>query len=159
MKSKRNKKNDMKKKPTYEELQEELLKLKQNESEFKSTLENLPVGVIVHAADTSIILSNKEAHNILGLTKEQMQGKKAIDPAWKFIHEDKSVMKVEEYPVSKVLSTKKPLNDYIAGVTKPDKDYVTWVNVKASPEFDAKGNIVPQIGPDAAKAFSEPPRD
>ena len=128
-------------KPTYKELQSELIKLKQNKSEYKSTIENLPVGVVVHAADTSIILSNQKAHEILGLTKEQMEGKTAIDPTWKFIHEDKSVMKVENYPVSKVISTKKPLNDYIIGIIKPDNDNVTWVNIKAMPIFNAKKDI------------------
>ena len=102
----------MKSKPTYAELQTELLKLKQKESDFKSTIENLPVGVVVHAPDTSIIISNQKAHEILGLTNEQMQGKKAIDPAWKFIHEDKRIMKVEDYPVNLVVSTNKPLNDF-----------------------------------------------
>ena len=131
----------MKTKSPIEELQNEFLKLKESESVFKSTLENLPMAVVIHAADASIIFSNHEAQNILGLTKEQMQGKTAKDTAWKFTHEDGKTMNVEDYPVSKVISTKEPLKGYIIGIIQPNRSYITWVNVEASPVFNEKGDI------------------
>ena len=109
--------------------------LRESEKEYRSTLNDLPVGVVVHAGDTGILLCNPEAMNILGLTYEQMSGEKVIDPAWNFVHADSTMMKVEDYPVSKVFSTKKPLHDYIAGINRPDRDYVTWVIVNAIPVF------------------------
>ncbi len=109
--------------------------LQTSEKEYRSTLNDLLVGVVVHAKDTSILLSNPEAANILGLTNEQMSGKKAIDPSWNFIHEDSTIMKVEDYPVSKIFSEEKPLHDYVLGINSPDKDYVTWVIVNAIPVF------------------------
>ena len=105
------------------------------------TLNDLPVGVVVHAGDTSIILSNPEAANILGLTHEQMSGKKSIDPEWRFVHEDSTVMKVEDYPVSKVVSTRKPLHDYVLGINRPDRNHVTWVIVNATPVFSADSEL------------------
>ena len=107
--------------------------LRESEKEYRSTLNDLLVGVVVHAGDSSILLCNPEAMNILGLTYEQMSGKKVIDPAWNFVHGDSTIMKVEDYPVSKVFSTKKPLHDYIVGVNRPDRDYLTWVIVNAIP--------------------------
>ncbi len=112
-----------------------------SEEEYKSTLNNLPVGVVVHAADTSILLNNQEAENILGLTYDQMSGKTAIDPSWDFIHEDSNIIKVEDYPVSKVLSTKMPLFDYIMGINRPDRDHVTWVIVNAIPVFSKENEL------------------
>ncbi len=109
--------------------------LKKSEAEYKSTVNNLRSGVVVHAADTTILLSNPAAHSILGLTEEQMAGKKAIDPAWNFVYEDLTPIKVEEYPVSKVIAAKKPLWNYITGIIKPDLNDVTWVNVNAIPVF------------------------
>jgi len=109
--------------------------LRESEKEYRSTLNNLLIGVVVHASDTSILLSNPEATNILGLTYEQMSGKKTIDPAWNFVHEDSTTMKVEDYPASKVFSTKKPLHDYVVGINRPDRNYVTWVIVNAIPVF------------------------
>ena len=109
--------------------------LRESAKEYRSTLNDLLVGVVVHGSDTGILLSNPEAMNILGLTYEQMSGKKAIDPAWNFLHEDSTVMEVEDYPVSRVFSTKKTIHNYILGINRPDRDYVTWVIVNAIPVF------------------------
>ncbi len=115
--------------------------LRASEYEYRLTLNDLRIGVVVHAGDTSILLSNPEATNILGLTFEQMSGKKAIDPAWNFVHEDLSIMKVGDYPVNKVLSTKKPLHDYVLGIIRRDRDYITWVIVNASPVFSVDDEL------------------
>ena len=78
----------MNEKPTYDELEKRIKKLEQaeveqkrteeelrtSEEDYRSTLNNLRVGVVIHASDTSIQLSNPEAENILGLTREQMSG-------------------------------------------------------------------------------------
>ena len=104
-------------------------------------MNNLLVGVVVHGSDTNILLSNPEAADILGLTNEQMSGKKTVDPAWNFVHEDSTIMKVEDYPASKVFSTKKPLYDYVIGISRPDRDYVTWVIVNAIPVFSDNNEL------------------
>jgi two-component system cell cycle sensor histidine kinase/response regulator CckA len=115
--------------------------LRKSEKEYKSTLNNLFIGVVVHADDTSIIFCNPEAENILGLTYDQMSGKKTIDPAWNFVHEDLSIMKVEDYPVGRVFSTKKMLTNYTIGIIRSDRDYVTWVIVNAIPVFSTNKEL------------------
>ncbi|MCP3890507.1 MAG: PAS domain S-box protein, partial [Desulfobulbaceae bacterium] len=65
--------------------------VRESEKEYRSILNNLLIGVVVHASDTSIMFNNREAENILGLTYEQMSGKKAIDPAWNFMREDSTI--------------------------------------------------------------------
>lgn len=115
--------------------------LLESEKEYGITLDDLLVGVVVHASDTSILKSNSEATNILGLTQEQMLGKKSIDPAWHFVHKDSTVMKAEDYPVSRVLSTKAPIHGYVAGINRPDRDYITWVIVNASPVFSKENEL------------------
>ena len=70
-----------------------------------------------------------------------MSGKKAIDPAWDFVHEDSTVMKLGDYPVSKVFSTKKPIHNYVMGINRPDRDYVTWVILNAIPAFSNDGDL------------------
>ncbi|MDW7694566.1 PAS domain-containing sensor histidine kinase [Flammeovirgaceae bacterium SG7u.111] len=131
----------METKLTYEKLQAEVIRLKQEDDFFKSIFDSLLVGLVVHAADTSILLSNPKAHEILGLTKEQMQGKTAIDPIWKFVDMDKKNIVVEDYPVSKVIASKKVLKDCILGIVKPNVENITWVDVKALPKFDTEGNV------------------
>ena len=117
----------------------EAIKLKEkaviSRREYQSTFDHLLVGVVVHDPDTHIIFSNHEASNILGLTTRQMLGKDAIDPVWMFVYEDMSPMKIEDYPVNKVVKTKKPLTNYVAGIIRKDRDYVTWANINAMPIF------------------------
>ncbi len=103
---------------------------------FQSLLEHLQAGVVVHDSDTSILLANKEASRLLGLSIEQMQGKKAIDPAWCFLREDGTPLPLDEYPVERAIRTKEAYENYIFGIYRPDTADRVWVLVNAIPEFD-----------------------
>lgn len=118
--------------------EEELL---ESNEKYLNLMDSLGTGVILHAPDTSIILSNPKASEILGITHEQMQGKKAIDPQWKFVRNDGTDMPLEEYPVNKALSLMKSFSEYFIGIKHPDRKYITWVNVNASLVFDENKNI------------------
>ena len=61
---------------------------RKSEEIYRNLLNNLDAGVVVHAPDTSIMISNQSACRIMGLSEDQMIGKEAIDPQWKFLHED-----------------------------------------------------------------------
>ena len=121
------------------QLENEINKAKEkaeiSEREYQSTIDNLLVGVVVHDPNTHILFSNQEASNILGITARQMLGKDAIDPVWMFVYEDMSPMRIEDYPVNKVVATKKPLTNYVVGIIRKDREYVTWANVNAMPIF------------------------
>jgi PAS domain S-box-containing protein len=110
--------------------------LRESEERFRSTVNGLQVGVVVHYADTSILLSNPAARDILGLSEEQLLGKKAAAPAWCFVKEDLSVMDVSEYPVNQVISSKEPLSALTLGIRRPNQDDITWVLCSAVPLFN-----------------------
>lgn len=116
-------------------------KVAESAKEYRSTVDGLLVGVIVHDVNGNLLLSNPEASRILGLTVDQMAGKKLIDPEWKFVSEDLSTLKVEDYPASKVISTNKPLINYVLGIARPEREYITWVNVNAMPISSADGKL------------------
>jgi PAS domain S-box-containing protein len=116
-------------------------KLRESEEILRSTLEDLLVGVIVHAADSSILLSNPQAQRILGLSHDQMQGKMTTDPVWKFFREDQTEMKIEDYPVSQVIKTKRKIENQEFGIQKPDSTEITWVNFSAIPVFTEENNL------------------
>lgn len=126
-------------------INDKFLNLKEREETFKSALEKSPMALVIHSADGGIILSNQEAHNILGLSKDQMLGKTPIDETWNFIYEDGSKMMIEDYPVMKVIATKKKLQHYILGIIQPYRNYITWVRVNALPEFDQENGELLRI--------------
>ncbi len=116
-------------------------RLQKSEENYKATLDNMLIGVVVHAADTSIILSNPRASEILGLTAAQMAGKKAINQSWNFVNPDGTTMPPEKYPVNQVIKNLNPIENLILGVQHPDKDCLNWIKVNATPIFDEKNDL------------------
>ena len=96
---------------------------------------------MVHASDTRILLTNYRAQELLGLTEDQMLGKKDIDPAWNFLRDDRTQLPVREYPVNAVISTGKPLKNFVSGVNNPNWKDIVWVIVNAFPEYDENHNL------------------
>lgn len=112
--------------------------LVRSEARYRSLIENIQVGVIVHAADTRIQMCNPMAQQLLGLTEDQILGKSAVDPAWHLVHEDGSLMKPEEFPVSRAIASGKALRNIIAGARKGDAT-IGWFLVSADPMIDDSG--------------------
>lgn len=136
----------MPKRLTYEELEQRVRELEasqtlRGQSLVSELIESIQAGVVVHGRDGTVIKSNTTAQIMLGLTHEQMLGKELIDPAWTFLREDGSPMPVEEYPVSRVLKTKKPIYNLVAGIQRRNKAEPIWVLDTAIPKFDENGHL------------------
>jgi PAS domain S-box-containing protein len=103
--------------------------------------ENFTTGIVVHGSNTEVLFANQPALNILGLTMEQMEGKLATDPRWRFIREDGTLLPFEEFPVNQVQFTNKAIKNLIIGVLRPDLDNPNWVICNAHPEFEQDKKI------------------
>jgi len=112
-----------------------------SDKRYRALLNQLEAGVVVHAPDTSIISSNPRASEILGLSVEQMEGKLAIHPDWQFFAESKTALPIAEYPVNKIIATKKPIVDFVIGIYHPHTNEFVWVLVNGFPMLDSKGEI------------------
>lgn len=115
--------------------------LKESEERYRGLLNNLDVGVIVYAPDTSIILSNPKASELIGLSTNQMKGKIAINPVWKFINENYKSLAIENYPINQIISKKKPIKNFIMGIKRPDNTRTIWLLLNGFPIFDYHGEI------------------
>jgi len=115
--------------------------LHKSEERYRNLLTHLETGIVVHAPDTSIIMNNLRASELLGLSEDQLSGKLAIDPSWKFVNEKNVTLLPEEYPVNLILSTKKPFRNNILGVVKPGINNIVWLTVNGLPFFDREGEI------------------
>jgi PAS domain S-box-containing protein len=110
--------------------------LRASEEQQRSLFDHLDAGIVVHTPDTSIVQSNVRASVLLGLTPDQMRGKVAIDPRWRFVRDDGSPMPLPEYPVNHVVASGSPVVGQIIGVDRPAGGGRAWVLVNAYPEYD-----------------------
>lgn len=119
--------------------------LRDSEEKYRTLVEKIQAAVIVHDADTQILVSNPLAQEILGLTANQLHGKTAIDPAWHFHHEDGRLLTPEEYPVNQVLVSGKALKNCVLSVYRPGRQDKVWVLINADPVFGKNGAIIQVI--------------
>jgi two-component system, chemotaxis family, CheB/CheR fusion protein len=115
--------------------------IEEGEKNYRELLTLLEVGVVVHAADTSIIMNNPKAEELLGLNERQMKGIIAADSKWRFLDENNKPLKLEEYPVNKILKDGKPIKNYTMGIKRPTTNDTIRVSVNGSPIFDDNGKL------------------
>jgi len=110
------------------------------EEKFKTLFETMEIGVVYQNTNGEIILANPAAEKILGLSLEQMLGKKSVDPSWRAIHEDGTPFFGEEHPSMVALKTGKIVRDVIMGLFNPSKNDYTWINICAVPLINTTTN-------------------
>ncbi len=115
--------------------------IRESEKKHRLLIENLHAGVLVCDPDTNIKLCNKVAARIMGLSPDEITGRKSVDPAWNLLAEDGSPMPLEQYPINRILSTGQPLSDVVMGYNQPGKDRTTWVLANAYPAFDERNQL------------------
>jgi PAS domain S-box-containing protein len=109
---------------------------------YRHLLHNLHAGVVVHAADSSIIFSNQKAADLLGLSADQMKGLDAYDSQWRFVDANGDVIQYHQYPVSRVISSGSYVQNEVFGIERMDKNERVWVQVNAFPEYDANNTLL-----------------
>jgi PAS domain S-box-containing protein len=115
--------------------------LRKSEERYRSLLTNLDAGIVVHAPDTSILMNNRRASELLGLSNDQMKGRMSFDPGWKFVNENQDPLPIEEYPVNQVAATREPFENEILGVIRPPDNDLAWLTVNGFPVLDTQGKL------------------
>ncbi len=124
-----------------DQVRERTASLQKSEERYRSLVQKVPTAIVLHDGQGQIVESNALARKLLGLSADQLLGKELFDPQWRFLREDGSAMPVAEYPVSKVLSTRQSLRDYVVGIHRATREPSAWLLVNADPELDDCGTI------------------
>ncbi|UYP45762.1 Sensor histidine kinase RcsC [Candidatus Lokiarchaeum ossiferum] len=106
-----------------------------NKEKFEYLFKNMSTGVVYHAANGKIVSANRSAARILGLTMDQLLGKTTMDPRWKMIHEDGTLVDGTMHPSMIALKTGKKIGPVVRGVFHPEKDTYLWLQISATPLF------------------------
>ncbi|MBF0202766.1 MAG: PAS domain S-box protein [Desulfamplus sp.] len=123
------------------QLPNDINSLQKSEILYRGLLTNLGAGIVVHAPDTSFVMCNSKASELLGLNEEQMKGKLAIDPQWKFLNQNNMPLPIEEYPVNQIARNRQVIKDFVLGINKSLTSDVVWVSLNGFPVLDNRGKI------------------
>ena len=119
----------------YRELYRTAEARRESEDKHRTLFETMAQGVVYQNAEGHIITANPAAERILGLTLDEMLGRKSTDPRWRAIHEDGSDFPGDTHPAMVALRTGKDVRNVIMGVFHPcDNEYV-WININAMSQF------------------------
>lgn len=97
---------------------------------LSSIFSSLAEGVLLQDADARILECNAAAERILGLTRDQMTGRTALDPRWCWVREDGSAFPGEEHPSVVTLRTGESQRNVVVGVHKPNGSR-TWITINS----------------------------
>ena len=103
-----------------------------SEERYRTVVDQLEEGVILQDTGSQIVTCNDAAHRILGLTRDQLEGRTSLDPHWHAVHADGSPWPGEEHPAPVALRTGEPQLRQMMGVHKPDGT-LTWITINARP--------------------------
>ena len=111
------------------------------EERLRSVQTAMAEGIVFQTADGVIIDCNPSAEKILDLSRDQILGRKSVDPHWQAVCEDGRVFPGEEHPAMVSLRTGQSRRDVIMGLHLPDGSQ-RWININAEPMFKS-GEIRP----------------
>jgi len=121
------------------------LALQASETRYRTMLQGVAAGVIVHGADLRITAFNAKAGELLGLTEAEMRARDPRESVWGRIDIDGVPIPDAELPYRRAFASRQPVRNVILGVTRPAPKNLIWLVVDANPILTARGEIAEVI--------------
>ncbi len=115
--------------------------LRISEERYRDLLNNLNIGVVVYNLETSVVMSNPMASQLLGFNFEEMKYLTMDDPKWMFYDENDVPLAVENFPVNLILKSEEPLKNFVAHVHREDSDINRLLLINGFPFKDINGKL------------------
>lgn len=115
--------------------------LRESEERYQDLLNNLDVGIIVHDKEGLTTYSNPKASELMGLKMEQIMRANTFNPLCEIIKDDLEILSVENYPIHQIISTKKPVKNFITGIKKSEHSDTKWFLLNGFPVMNSSGEI------------------
>ena len=111
------------------------------ENTYQALVESLAEGVMLINANGTIGAANKKAATLLGLSEDELKGKRLTTPRWKTIREDGSEFPKTDYPALVTLKTGKDFNNVVMGLEYFKNDKKIWITVNTRAVFDNHASL------------------
>jgi len=120
--------------------------LRLREQFFRHIISNLGIGVVMLDARNNILVCNQTAHELVGLTEEELLKRSGVDRAWDVVREDGSRVSVDDLPSARVLRDKQPIRGEIFGVMKARSEERVWLMLDLVPRLGRNGEVADVVG-------------
>ena len=118
--------------------------LRASEALFRTVLESLGEGLVVHDREGRIVLWNASAERLLGVAGSELAQNPAFDPRIGAIREDGSPIANEDRPTSRALAMATVQEPLTMGIRRLDGER-RWLTVHAAPVRDDDGSTVAAV--------------
>src|SRR6056297_508682 len=108
---------------------------------YKSLLNSLGAGIVVHDKNAKVIDYNKKAKEILELDEQLIRDSQTFPESWCFLSEDGEQLHVDSYPVHQILQNGDPISEQVVGISQNDDQSTSWFKVSGLPITDEMGAI------------------
>jgi len=116
--------------------------LQESERYQAALLANLPVAVVVHLPDDTLVYGNAKAAALFGLTEDQARSLDTLEPSWRFLAEDGTVIPEQTCPIVRaVLESGKSIDNFMLGVLLEGSGKSLWLLASGYPDFDGEGRL------------------
>ena len=105
---------------------------RQRQHLFELIFNAIGEGVNVHTPLGEVVEMNPACLRILGLTREEMQGRAFTDPRWRTFRPDGSAFPNQDYPVAITLRTGQSLENVPMGIELPSGEQ-RWISINTVP--------------------------
>ncbi len=105
---------------------------RQRQNLYELIFEAIQEGVNVHTPAGEVVEMNAACLRILGLTRDELQGRAFTDPRWRTFKGDGTSFGWEEYPVNITLKTGVSLQNVPMGIELPSGE-VRWITINSVP--------------------------
>lgn len=109
--------------------------------DYKSLLDNLKVGVIIHGRDSEVTYANEAALQMMDMTWAEITGQTISSVDWHLVDKYQRPLPPNLYPIAIAMEQKKPKENYTIGVMNKGH-LVTWVMCNAHPQYNGVGELV-----------------
>ncbi len=110
--------------------------LQESEERFRFLFDAMPGGALLQDGDGKILMANREAERLFGISEKEIQGKMMEELRLRVFHEDGSAFAAGDYPFQLALRAGKPVKEIIMGLLQHSDKDCRWIKVNALPRFN-----------------------
>lgn len=119
--------------------------LRASDLKHRQLFETMAQGVIYYSPAGQILAANPAAERILGLSLAQLRGQTFQDAQWLLKREEGSPLPAAEHPVTVVLCTGRPVEQFVLQMFNPQRAAWHWLSATAVPVYDPDSRELIQV--------------